>query len=231
VVSYNIEGHAALVRADHLAEIARVIRERRPDLVALQEVHRGTWQARFRDQAAELARLTGMEIVYGPSFRALGGEFGNAVLTRGRVVASRVLPLPSLGEPRSLLNATIELRGTRFEVYVTHLAAWGALNHRIRERQVRCLADHLRSSPLPFVLCGDLNAVPGASELETLAQGRLVQLCGFASEPTHALLGRRLDYIYADPRFRVVDAAVLRTGPSDHWPIAATLAWRGARTP
>ncbi len=46
--------------AGHLAEIARVIREQRPDVVALQEVHRGTWQARFRDQPAELARLTGM---------------------------------------------------------------------------------------------------------------------------------------------------------------------------
>src|SRR4030095_4913502 len=46
VLSYNIEGHAALVRSGHLAAIARVILERNPDVVALQEVHRGRWQAR-----------------------------------------------------------------------------------------------------------------------------------------------------------------------------------------
>jgi endonuclease/exonuclease/phosphatase family metal-dependent hydrolase len=225
VLSYNIEGHAALVRGGHLTEIARVITERGADVVALQEVHRGTWQARFRDQAAELARLTGMEVLYGPSFRALGGEFGNALLTRGHIAGSRIVPLPSFGEPRSLLDATVELRGARFEMFVTHLAAWGSFNRRIRARQVACLGEHLRQSPRPFVLCGDLNAVPGSSDLAGLASGGFALLCGLASEPTHALLGRRLDYIYADPRFRVVDAAVLRAGPSDHWRIAATLAW------
>jgi endonuclease/exonuclease/phosphatase family metal-dependent hydrolase len=225
VLSYNIEGHAALVRGGHLTAIAQLIAERHPDVVALQEVHRGTWQARFRDQAAKLAELTGMEVLYGPSFRALGGEFGNALLTRGHIAASRIVPLPSFGEPRSLLDATVEVDGARFEIFVTHLAAWGSFNRRIRARQVSCLGEHLRRSPRPFVLCGDLNATPGAADLADLEQGGFAQLCGLASEPTHALLGRRLDYIYADPRFRVVDAAVLRAGPSDHWPIATTLAW------
>src|SRR5687768_2865459 len=71
VLSYNIKGHAALVRADHLEAIARVIREQHPDVVALQEVHRGTWQARFRDQAAELGRLTDMSVAFGSSFAVL----------------------------------------------------------------------------------------------------------------------------------------------------------------
>lgn len=225
VLSYNIAGHNALVRGGHLTAIGELIAERQPDVVALQEVHRNTWQARFRDQAAELARATGMNVVHGPSFRALGGEFGNALLTRGEVVSSRVISLPSFGEPRSLLDATVEIGGARFEIYVTHLAAWGSFNRRIRARQVGCLGEHLRQSARPFVLCGDLNAVPGAADLGALESGGFAQLCGLASEPTHSLLGRRLDYIYADPRFQVLDAAVLRVGPSDHWPVAATLAW------
>ena len=86
----------------------------------------------------------------------------------------------------------------------------------------------MRSSGRPFVLSGDLNAVPGAVELATLddlTRGGFAQVCGLTSEPTHALLGNRLDYIYADRRFTVLDAAVLHAGPSDHWPIVATLAW------
>lgn len=225
VLTYNIAGHSALVRGGHLTAIGQLIAERRPDVVALQEVHRGTWQARFRDQAAELARLTGMSIVHGPSFRSLGGEFGNALLTRGEIVRWRVISLPSFGEPRSLLDTTVSLDGERLEIYVTHLASWGSFNRRIRARQVRCLGEHLRQGARPFVLCGDLNAVPGASALGALEDGGFAQLCGLASEPTHALLGRRLDYIYADPRFEVLDAQVLRAGPSDHWPVVATLGW------
>ncbi len=225
VLSYNIEGHAALVRGGHLTGVAQVIAARKPDVVALQEVHRGTWQARFRDQARELASATGMEIVYGPSFRSLGGEFGNALLTRGHITGSRVVSLPSFGEPRSLLEAEVEIEGARYSIFVTHLAAWGSFNRRTRQRQVSCLGDHLRASKRPFVLCGDLNAVPGAPDLELLESGGFARLCGLASEPTHTLLGRRLDYIFADPRFQVIDAAVLREGPSDHWPIAATLEW------
>jgi endonuclease/exonuclease/phosphatase family metal-dependent hydrolase len=92
---------------------------------------------------------------------------------------------------------------------------------------MRCLAEHLRVSRRPFVLCGDLNATPEAPEIAELAEANFARFCGIASEPTHALLSRRLDYIYADPRFAVVDAAVLRSGPSDHWPIATTLVWEG----
>ena len=228
VLSYNIEGHAALVRSDHLTKVAEAILARHPDVVALQEVHRGTWQARFRDQAEELARRTGMSMAYGPSFRALGGEFGNALLTRGRILESHQVPLPSFGEPRSLLAATVELDAARYQIFVTHLVAWGSLSRRIRARQVQCVAEYLRASPRPFVLCGDLNIGPGSSDLHELEMGGFAQLCGLASEPTHPLLGRRLDYIYADPRFHVEEAAVLRSGPSDHWPIAALLSWPGA---
>jgi endonuclease/exonuclease/phosphatase family metal-dependent hydrolase len=45
VMSYNVGGHAALVAGRYLERIARVIERERPDVVGLQEVHRGTWLA------------------------------------------------------------------------------------------------------------------------------------------------------------------------------------------
>jgi endonuclease/exonuclease/phosphatase family metal-dependent hydrolase len=227
VLSYNIGGHTSLVRSGHLAAVAKLIADERPDVVGLQEVHRGTLQARFRDQAEELARATGMAVRFGPSFRALGGEFGNAVLVDGRVLAGEVLPLPSAGEPRSVLRASVEVRGFELDLFVTHLTAWGSLNRRMRTRQAACLVEQVRAGGRPYVLCGDLNATAEASELEALVGGDFVRLCGVAAEPTHSLLGRRLDYIFSDPRFEIVEAEVLRRGPSDHWPVSATLRWRG----
>jgi endonuclease/exonuclease/phosphatase family metal-dependent hydrolase len=225
VLSYNIGGHSALIRGQHVAAIAGLIATERPDVVGLQEVHRGTWQARFRDQASEIARQTGMEIFYGPSFRALGGEFGNAVLVRGKVIDGEVLALPSFGEPRSLLRATVEVDGFQLNVFVTHLAAWGSLNRRMRTNQARCLVEHVRASGRPFVLCGDLNASPTAPDLEALLGSDLLRLCGLATETTHSMLGQRIDYIFSDPRFEVLEASVLRSGPSDHWPVLARLGW------
>jgi endonuclease/exonuclease/phosphatase family metal-dependent hydrolase len=223
ILSYNLEGHAALVHPGHLEEIARVIRDLRPDLVALQEVHRGTWEARFHDQAVELQRLTGMSGGFGPSFGVLGGEFGNAILVRGTLRDIGVVPLPSLGEPRSLLRARVDVGGTELDFMATHLAAWGGLNRRIRTRQAYCLAEQARAAGRRLVLCGDLNATPDSAELAALLEGRLLRLSGRAAEPTHALLDQRIDYIFAGPGWEVGPAAVVRVGPSDHWPITAEL--------
>lgn len=223
VLSYNIEGHAVLIRPRHLEEIAEVIRAQHPDVVALQEVHRGTWESRFRDQATELGRLTGMTVAFGPSFRVLGGEFGNAILARGPLRDVELVPLPSLGEPRSLLRARVDVGGTDFEVMATHLAAWGGLNSRIRTSQAKCLAEHARAEGGRFVLCGDFNAPPASSELAALLHGALLTLCGRAGEVTHPLMGERIDYILAGPGWQVGPTQVVHAGPSDHWPITADL--------
>ena len=228
VLSYNIKGHAALVRADHLEAIARVIREQRPDVVALQEVHRGTWQARFRDQAAELGRLTDMSVAFGSSFAVLGGEFGNAILTRGTLREVEVVPLPSFGEPRSLLRARIDVDGQELVLMVTHLAAWGSLNRTTRVRQAQCLAERARADGIPLVLSGDLNAPPESDEIEALLDHSPLRMSGSPDEPTHPLLGQRIDYIFFGPEWQVGRANVLHVGPSDHWPITAELTGLGS---
>lgn len=223
ILSYNIEGHAVLVHSRHLEEIAQVIRAQRPDVVALQEVHRGTWESRFRDQAAELGRLTGMTVAFGPSFGVLGGEFGNAILARGPLRDVALFPLPSFGEPRSLLRARVDVGGTDFEVMATHLAAWGGLNTRIRTRQAQCLAEHARTQGGRFVLCGDFNAPPASAELAALLHGSPLTFCGRAAEVTHPLMGERIDYILAGPGWKAGPSQVVHAGPSDHWPITADL--------
>ena len=228
VVSYNIAGHTALVRPGHVAQVAALLRELDPDVVGLQEVHRGTWQSWFRDQTEELARRTGLTPAFGPSFRALGGEFGNAVLVRGEVLAAATLPLPSVGEPRSLLRARVRVREVELDVFVTHLAAWGGAARAVRARQLRCVGAQLRAADRPFVLAGDLNAAPGSPEIVALLGDDLARLCGLPEDVTYPLLARRIDYLLVDGHWRVLEARVLREGPSDHWPVVAALAIEAA---
>jgi len=224
VMTYNIEGHATLLKSHHLADIAAEIRKYRPDVVGLNEVHRNTWQARFSDHTRDLARLTGMNVVFGRSYTFLGGDFGNAVLTRGQILHSEVHKLPGIGEPRSLLEAVIGINGGIIEFYVAHTAAWASLNEKPRDLQLQCINHHVLASAHPYILVGDLNAPPGSAEVSKFLDLNTLQFVGDSRSATHKVMEQRLDYILVDPGWKVRAARVLDEGPSDHRPVIAELA-------
>lgn len=225
VMTYNIEGHDELYDTDHATKIAATIKQFKPDIVGLQEVHDHTWQVRFRNQFEEICRLTGMHGYYGRSYRSLGGDFGNAILTRGEIVSAIVHPLPSIGEPRSLLESVIRIDGATLNVYVAHLTAWAHFNSVSRGEQLECVAKHVRTSRYPYLLLGDFNAPPDAAEVSKFEREDAAQLCGPDIKLTHPMLGQRIDYIFADWGWRVYDARAIATGPSDHYPVIAELFW------
>ena len=227
VVSYNIAGHDELHDGDHIREIARTINDLHPDIVGLQEVHRGTWQARFHDQLAELSRLTGMRGFFAPSYTQWGGGYGNAILARGELLAEIAHPLPSVGEPRTLIETLIRIDGQPINVYVTHLATWGSLNQKNRSEQLECLARHVRTSHYPYILLGDFNNVIDSPEMKEFRHENGSQLCGVDIGDTfHSIFGnRRIDYIFADHGWAWANARVPHIGPSDHWPVVVDLWW------
>jgi endonuclease/exonuclease/phosphatase family metal-dependent hydrolase len=225
VMTYNIAGHDELLDGDHIRKIGAVINRVKPDLVALQEVHRKTWQSRFRDQLAELQAITGMHGAFEPAYVQGHGEFGNAFLTRGTVVSATLHPLPSIGEPRIVIDAVVNIDGANINFYVTHLSTWASLNRKIRREQLACLARHVRTSRWPYMLCGDLNAGQDAPEIAEFRKLNAAQLCGENIGPTHPTMNKRIDYIFADYGWEVRSARALAIGPSDHYPAIAELLW------
>jgi endonuclease/exonuclease/phosphatase family metal-dependent hydrolase len=224
VMSFNIEGHATLLKGDeHLEDVAATIRKYNPDVVGINEAHRGTWQARFGDHVEQLRLLTGMNVVFGRSYTFLGGHFGNAVLTRGDIVRSDVHKLPGTGEPRTLLESVIRIDGGTIEFYVTHTSAWASLGKAARADQLRCIQSHILASVHPYILTGDLNAPVDAEEIAAFLGGNNLQLAGDPKTPTHRVMEQRLDYILVDPGWVVRSARVLDEGPSDHRPLLAEL--------
>jgi len=223
VMSYNIQGHAAGRRRDHLPKIAETIAAAAPDVVGLQEVHDRTRPSAMVDQADLIARLTGYSCYFGRSCRMDGGDYGNAVLTRGTIEEAVVHALPGGGEPRSLLQARIAVDGARFDFSVTHLAAWGRLLRHARLQQIATLGDITARGRLPHILVGDFNVTPPAEEMKVLLSHGHLRLCGDTIEPTFPLTGSRLDYIFCDERFELTRQRVVRRGPSDHWPLVAEM--------
>jgi endonuclease/exonuclease/phosphatase family metal-dependent hydrolase len=218
VMTYNIQGHAASRRADHVPKLAEVIAAAAPDIVGLQEVHCRT-RAFRGDQGQQLAELTGLKLVFGRSCAMDGGDYGNAVLTRGEILRSHTHPLPGSGEPRSLLQVDGDVRGMQFSFFVTHLAAWGRLLRVARLRQIAELGDITARGSLPHILVGDFNVAPAAEEMRVLLSHGHLRMCGEQREPTFPMTRQRLDYVFCDPRFQFVRSEVIRRGPSDHWPI------------
>jgi endonuclease/exonuclease/phosphatase family metal-dependent hydrolase len=225
VMTYNISGHSALLHGDHIQKIAAIINAAKPDIVGLQEVHRKTWQSRFRDQLADLEQLTGMHGYFCKSYVQGSGEFGDALLTRGELVSSINHLLPSVGEPRVLLESVLKIDGVTLNVYVTHLTTWGPINRSIRREQLKCLALHVATSNLPYLLMGDFNAPPAAQEINDFFSLHPGALAGGDIAITHPLMNERIDYIVTDYGWHVVSSHAIKGGPSDHYPVVAELLW------
>ena len=225
VMTYNIAGHDELIDGDHVRHIADAIQRIHPDIVALQEVHRGTWQARFHDQLAELESRTGLHGYFAPSYVRWGGGYGNAILTRGRIVRAEAHPLPCIGEPRALLEATIEIDGATINVYATHLTSWGRFNSTIREEQLQCLARVVRTSRHPYILAGDLNTDPDSPEMKAFRRENVAQPASEAVGPTFPFWDEQIDYIFADHGWQVRASRSWPVTVSDHLPVTAELIW------
>ncbi|MGN6186117.1 MAG: endonuclease/exonuclease/phosphatase family protein [Thermoanaerobaculia bacterium] len=225
IMSYNIQGHAAARREDHLPKLAEVIAAVKPDVVGLQEVHCRT-RAGAIHQGEALASMTGLQLQFGRSCAMDGGDYGNAVLTRGTIQSAHTWPLPGSGEPRSLLQTDIDLDGVGLTFFVTHLAAWGRLLRVARMRQIAELGDITARGALPHVLVGDFNVPPAAEEIRVLLSHGHLHICGDTKEATFPMTRQRLDYVFADPRWELLSSEVVRRGPSDHWAIFADLKLR-----
>ncbi len=228
-MSYNIQGHAAARREDHLPKLAEVIAAVDPDVVGLQEVHCRT-RAGPVHQGEALAHLTGLTHWFGRSCAMDGGDYGNAVLTRGTIRNAHVHPLPGSGEPRSMLQTDIAVNGAELSFFVTHLAAWGRLLRVARMTQIAELGDIIARGSLPHVLVGDFNVPPAADEIRTLLSHGHLRICGDSKEATFPMTRQRLDYVFCDPRWEFVDSTVVRRGPSDHWAIVVELRLRDGAT-
>ena len=87
--------------------------------------------------------------------------------------------------------------------------------------------DELDHSPYPSVLCGDFNDVPNSYTYFQIRGNRQDAFLkrGGGIGRTYASISPtlRIDYIFADPRFSVVQCKKVEVSYSDHYPVIADL--------
>lgn len=170
VLSYNIHHAEGEDRKLDLERIARVIREANPDLVALQEVDERVKRTSGVDQPAELARLTKMHVAFGGNIALQGGRYGNAILSRHRIVRfkNHALPNVAAGEQRGVLVAEIDVPGLKEPLvfFATHLDHRPDPRERLESAEaIRKLAESYGERRM--LLAGDLNDTPDSKTLKT----------------------------------------------------------------
>jgi endonuclease/exonuclease/phosphatase family metal-dependent hydrolase len=235
VLSYNIHHGEGLDGRIDLNRLAGVVVDVRPDVVALQEVDRNVGRSGRVDQAAELARLTGLQMAFGRTVPLQDGEYGNAVLSRWpvREMSNRPLPSPAGGEARAVLAVEIavpsEGPSETITVLATHFHHTGDPTNRIASAEAveRLFPADGPGEGRPMLLVGDLNATPESRPIGLLLESWSMAGAGQLAPTSPAPVPRRkIDYVMYRPRTRwrmiesrVIDEAVA----SDHRPVLAVL--------
>lgn len=225
VLTWNIHHGEGVDGKLDFARLGRVIRDARPDIVALQEVDVRTQRVHGRDTVRELERLTGLRGVSGASMPFQGGGYGNAVLVNGTILGSRVFPIgASEGmEPRSILMT--EMRPYRCAQDLAFLSTH--FDHKSEEDRMAGAGLANLAISLPAILAGDLNAPPDDLVVGTLMQ-QWTTATAKGSFPTIPVESpkRQIDYVLFRPakRWVTVEAKVLDEAvASDHRPLLAVL--------
>lgn len=228
VMTYNIHHGEGLDRKVDLLRIAELIKREKADIVALQEVDKGTQRTARRDFPEELAALTGMTAVFSNNFAFEGGEYGNAVLTRFSVKRWTNLHYHMLrvGEQRGILQLVLDVRGREIVFMNTHIdyrpddsERWSNVG------EIETLAQ--KYSNYPIIMCGDFNATPDS---------RVCQRIGKTFDDTWALIGagdgftipaekprKRIDYLWISKgkSIKPLEIWVPQSEASDHLPVVA----------
>lgn len=220
IASYNIHGGIGIDRHFVPKRIVGVLSELRADIIALQEVE--SRRTGF-DMLAYLARETGYEAVAGPTLFHESGDYGNGLLTRYPVLATRRVDICVAGcEPRGAIDVEIEC-GEPLRVMATHL---GLRPAERRDQVQRLLAELGDEKPMPTVLMGDLN--------EWFLWGRPLRWLRAHFEHTRAPATfpssfpvLALDRIWVKPRHLLrglsAHSSRLARRASDHLPVVAEL--------
>jgi endonuclease/exonuclease/phosphatase family metal-dependent hydrolase len=229
VLTYNIYHGEDANGGSNLDAIAGTINLFKPDLVALQEVDNKTTRVKGLDLTAELSKRTGMQGIFGKAMDYAGGEYGEAVLCRHRVLEVKDNPLPHTAnaEPRAALEVHVELPSGEQIVFVgTHLDHVRDQTNRMM--QARRIMELFGNYDLPMILAGDLNAVPGSEPINLLCGQWTCSDQNEPPRPTHPSgePRKKIDYIMFKPdnRWKVVTTGVIDNKvASDHCAVYAVL--------
>jgi endonuclease/exonuclease/phosphatase family metal-dependent hydrolase len=226
VMTYNIHSAVSNIHGQDLEAIAQVIERSGSDIIAIQEISRGWLISGGIDMVSWLSSRLGMEAIFAGTADTL---WGNSILSRYPIVESGSGPLPMLDSkiPRGYIWAKIDVGETSPLLIINSHLQNGSEEQHVRLAQVPVLLNVWGNST-SSILLGDLNATPGAEELNMIMNSGLIDSWEEGSTgrgdtvPAHQP-SIRLDWIWHTRDLVAIEAQVISTTSSDHLPVIALI--------
>lgn len=218
-MTFNIRHALGLDGRIDLERVIATIAESQADVVALQEVDRFMSRSGHVDQAAELARTLQMEWRYAASLRHGRSEYGNAILSRYRVMDDEVIFLPGEKERRSLLKVKLNTDIGILWVMTTHLG----VTERDRIRQFPLLTAQLKKVDTQAILMGDFNMESDHSLMKDIVRLGWQEVELGSSCVGTVIGGVTIDHIFTLDVGSACKAYTIATAASDHCPVVVEI--------
>ena len=202
-----------------IKKIAKTLKEADPDVICLVEVDSGSYRNRFRCQTKALSKKLGYpfsesENKYHPKsiwrWMTLIGSQHDAVISKrhGKITAHYF----SKGIQRLLTEFEVD----GISIFIVHLPV---LRKKMRKKHLSELAEIVKNSKNPYIVCGDFNIQTGYKELEDFIEKTGVELIETPMTFPSIKPSRTLDVFLIGPSLKVKEANVINVEHSDHLPI------------
>jgi endonuclease/exonuclease/phosphatase family metal-dependent hydrolase len=207
-----------------IGEIAKVIETNRPDIVALQEVSRGSVVNGRIDMLAWLSYRLHMPFVFEPTTDSFSG---NAILSRYPITAYSKENLPPDDSliKRGFIVALIDLGEDKQMKVINTKFDPAPENSDIRQLQAQAIIDFWGGLDTT-VLLGDFSAEQQSAEIYKFYYARLKDF-GMRQKSAFTFPSnnpwKRIDYILTSADLRIVDSGVTSSTASDHLPVVAVI--------
>lgn len=221
-MSYNVRNAKGMDDRTDYDRVAKVIKEARPDVVAVQEIDSVTQRSGGLFVLEEIGRRAGYACSYAPAIDYQGGKYGIGILFRQKPVKVHHISLPGREERRALLVAEFK----KYIVCVAHLSLTAA--DRMASLPLIIEETAKLSPDKPIFFAGDFNDEPDSEFINSLKLH--FDILSDITRPTFPADSPNvtIDYIChlkrTGGRVEAKDYQVIAENmASDHRPIIATL--------
>lgn len=235
--AYNEKGSA---REQKLAEYKSMIEKSKPDIFCVQEIGRRGQEYFEKEQ---LFNQASAKVKFGPAIftkhqiinegdlaeenRSNKAVWADVVISKDtfRVYSFHLQSNRISGDDVKLLDPDIQNK----ETWKGILGVISKYKKRSisRGKQANEIGRHVASSPYPVILAGDMNDTPLSHVYRIFTKGLCdsFRLRGAGLGTTFAgnIPALRIDYIFTDSDFEILQHEVIKPGYSDHFPIKSII--------
>lgn len=169
IMSYNVQRCRGMDNAyvDY-DRVSDVIKNVKPDVVAVQELDSMSRLNGKMDDLKEMAERTGMYYTHGMAIPLQGGAYGVGILSKKRPVSFRKIIYPLIENLPSVEDRALLI--CEFDKYVFCCTHFCHISEKNRLAAIDKIIEELGTESRPVFLAGDLNATLGSLEIKKLQE-------------------------------------------------------------